>query len=89
MEYFAIRASFQDFFPYLKSKMEPMDRHKLCLMYKDTEGKQDIYFATETPELKKIIASKYNMEPCGQPKQVYNDHPDQWMFRGNQALMGI
>lgn len=89
MEYFRIRAAFGEFFPYLKSRMEPMDRHKICIMHKDLEGPQDIFIATEVTELKKIIMDKYPSEATEKPLDAYNEDPGAWMFRGNQGLMGI
>lgn len=89
MDYFKINAAFGEFFRYLKSKMEPMDRQKICIMHQDVEGPQDIYIATEEEELKKIITGKYPVQPTEKPLDVCNDNPDVWMFRGNQSLMGF
>ncbi|MBU2649919.1 MAG: hypothetical protein KKA81_03215 [Bacteroidetes bacterium] len=89
MKFFHIKAVFQEFFPYLKSNMQPMDRHKLCIMHRETEEVQDIYIATESQELIDIIGSRYTMQACDQPREEYGKDQGNWMFRGNQSLMGL
>mgnify|MGYP006309742581 CR=1 FL=1 len=89
MDFFKINAAFGAFFPYLKSKMDPMDRHKICIMHQDVEGPQDIYIATEEEELKKIITAKFPVKPVEKPVDKYKANPVAWMFRGNQSLMGL
>jgi len=89
MKYYHIKAVFQEFFSYLKSNMQPMDRHKLCIMHQDTENIQDIYIATESQELIDIIGSRYTVQTCDRPQEEYDKEPGNWMFRGNQSLMGF
>jgi hypothetical protein len=89
MEYFKINTVFGEFFPYLKSNMEPMERKKLCIMHQDTEKEQDIYIATEEEKFKKILTDKYQVQTVGKPTEAYNENPAAWMFRGNRELMGL
>ena len=75
MEYIKIKAVFSEFFPYLKSNMEPMERHKLCIMHQDTEEEQDIYIATEEEKFKKIISERYQIQLTDKPQETFNENP--------------
>ncbi len=89
MEHFKIFTSFEEFFPHLKSGIKPIDRHKVSILYKAIEGKQEIFISTEDEKIKEVISEKFEMTPCKSPSELYKNNKEEWMVRGNASLMQI
>jgi len=87
MEHFKIFASFEEFFPHLKSGIKPIDRQKVSILYKPITEKQDIYISTEEEKIKEVISKKFDLTPCGSPFEIYKENETGWMVRGNPSLM--
>lgn len=87
MKHYKIVALFDEFFPYLKSQMQPKERFKLCILFKPANKEQPIYISTEDDSIKEAILNKYEMIPCDSPYSLYMENTDDWNVLGNKSLM--
>ena len=86
MTYYKVHDTWENFFNFIKQRLEKIDKDKISFMYKTTRNAQDIYIASLDDSALKIIKGQYDLTLCEQPDNfIKND----WAYTGNQNLFDL
>jgi hypothetical protein len=83
MKYYKTNDTWTNFFSFVTSRLNNIDKDSISFLRKNSDDKQDIFIATQNQLALKLLAEKYVLTECKSP---YNVFDNDWAFTGNHEL---
>lgn len=86
MTYYKVHDTWENFFNFIKQRLEKIDKDKIGFLYRTKENSQNIYITSLDDNALDIIRTQYNLTQCEQPANFLDNN---WGYTGNHNLFDL